>query len=131
MCPCCFMKRTAPCSSIPNLCFSRNLKAIQKSGFFICLLIQRGKFPLLPELPLTMAFPSTLGQIYERVHIIEKSRAEPFITPCSSISNLSNLCFSRKFKAVQKSGFLICLLIQGANFQCFLSYPLQWRSPAL
>ena len=67
------MKRTAPCSSIPNLCFSRNLKAVQKSGFLICLLIQGGKFSLLPELPLTMALPSTLGQIYERVHISGKN----------------------------------------------------------
>ena len=48
---------------------SRNLKAVQKSGFQICLVIQGGKFPLLPQLPLTMALPSTLGLIYERVHI--------------------------------------------------------------
>ena len=132
MCPCCFMKRTAPCSSISNLCFSRNLEAVQKSGFLICLLIQGGKFSLLPELPLTMALPITLGQIHERVHISrKKSRAMCFCCfmkrtpPCSSIPNL---CFSRNLKAVQKSEFVICLLIQRANFHCFLSYPVQWPS---
>ena len=137
------MKRTAPCNSIPNLCFSRNLKAIQKSGFLICLLIQGSKFSLLPELPLTMALPSTLGQIYERVHISGKNpglsplQAKLSMCPCCFMkrtvpcSSIPNLCFSRNLKQSRRVDSLSAFLFKEANFHCFLSYPLQWPSPAL
>ena len=44
---------------------------------------------MLPELPLTMALPSTLGQIYERVHISEKNPGlSPFISKTVHVSLL-------------------------------------------
>ena len=44
---------------------------------------------MLPELPLTMALPSTLGQIYERVHISEKNPGpSPFISKVVHVSLL-------------------------------------------
>ena len=109
----------------------------------MCLLIQGGKFSLPPELPLTMALPSTLGQIYERVHINKKnpgpSPLEAMLSmclccfmrrtvPCSSIPNL---CFSRNLKQSRRVDSLCACLFKEANFHCLLSYPLQWPSPAL
>ena len=52
-------------------------------------LFKEANFHCFLSYPFTMALPSTLGQIYERVHISEKtSRAEPLISKAVHVSLL-------------------------------------------
>ena len=137
------MKRTVPCSSIPNLCFSRNLKQSRRVDSLCACLFKEANFHCLLSYPLQWPSPALWARFMKGFTLIKKnpgpSPLEAMLSmclccfmrrtvPCSSIPNL---CFSRNLKQSRRVDSLCACLFKEANFHCLLSYPLQWPSPAL